>query len=93
MMELTLWRILYIDLRNWRRRLGTCHHEPQKRKARPDFKRFDWSVVRTEGCLPLGATPIRMPWRLWVYWKDSAGKIWAIHIDWLWFPPKRNVPT
>lgn len=88
-MELKLWPILYLDLRWWHTSLGTHHHDPQPWKARPDFERFDWNIVRTEACRKAGEPVPRMPWRLWVYWKDSAGTIWGRHFDWMWFPPKR----
>jgi hypothetical protein len=90
-MELKLWPLLYADFRYlWSRpALSTHHHDPQPWKARPDFKRFDWSVVRTEGCQIVGEPKPRMPWRLWIYRKDSAGTIWGRHFDWMWFPPTR----
>jgi len=88
-MELKLWPLLYLDLRWWRRPGKTSHHEPQKWKALPDFKRFDWHVCRTEALVGQGEPRPRMPWRLWVYWKDADGVIWGRHFDWLWFPPKR----
>jgi hypothetical protein len=70
----------------------THHHEPQKWKARPDFKWFDCSFVKTEGCVPTGA-PIPRPWsRIWLYWK-KAGVIQGWHIDWIWFPNLRSAPT
>lgn len=71
----------------------THHHEPQKWKARPDFKRFDWQCVKTECLVPVGE-PIPRPWsRIWVYWK-KAGVIQGWHIDWIWFPNIRaTYPT
>jgi len=88
-MELKLWPLLYLDLRYLRKPSKTSHHEPQKWKARPDFKRFDWCVCRTEGAVVVGEPKPRMPWRLWFYWKDAEGRIWGTHIDWLWFFPRR----
>lgn len=91
--ELKLWPLLYADFRYWWKWQHTSHHEPQKWKARPDFKRFDLSIVRTESLKPYPTPPgwrmPRMPWRLWVYRKDAAGVIWGWHFDWLWFPPTR----
>lgn len=85
MIELKLWPLLYLDLRYLRKPSNTNHHKPSAtwKNARPDFKRFDWHICRTENAV---SSEIRMPWRLWLYRKDAAGKILGWHIDWLWFP-------
>lgn len=90
-MELKLWPLLYLDLRYLRKPSNTNHHKPRApwRDARPDFKRFDWQICRTEAITKVGEPKPRMPWRLWIYCKDAEGKIWGRHLDWLWFFPLR----
>lgn len=98
LLEWRLWPLLYLDLRSLFKPLRhTHHHEPQKWKARPDFRRFDASVVRTETCMRVGETlpefkkrRLQMPWRLWLYWKSRDGRINGVHVDWLWLPPRKR---
>ena len=88
-MEWKLWPLLYVEYSL--RSQGTNHHRPSAlwKDARPDFERFDWNICRTDGAIEIGKPKPRMPWRLWVYWKDRDGVIHGWHIDWLWFPPRR----
>lgn len=88
-MEIKLWPLLYADFRWWRKYSETHHHKPAPWKdARPDFKRFDWCIVRTEALTRVDEPKPRMPWRLWIYWKDAQGVIHGRYFDWLWFPPR-----
>jgi hypothetical protein len=86
-MELKLWPLLYLDVRYLRKPRNTNHHKPAAtwKDALPDFRRFDWYICRTESW---EKSKLRMPWRLWIYWKDPEGKIWGRHVDWMWFPPR-----